>query len=172
MADFQLHHNLHVGTHNRTGQDFSGHDDIWLYDELQIMIEKTRKLVPMSYTIKGWTNGLLYQPTTEVSGILPIPPSIQFKAGLQPTISNPTTKVMHQYLATRQETMFAVIGVHTVTEKKLFSKLMKEHPAFNRNNQEPNWKTAVQVWNTEHADGNTIFYKVKPTIIILYYIRI
>ena len=125
-----FHHNLHVGTHNRTGQKFIGHDDIWLYDELQLMIEKMRNLVPVSHRIKGWVNGLLYQPTSEVSGILPIPISIQVKAGLQPMIKETTSLYLHHYFACRQGTLFAVIGVHTIAEKKLFSQLMKEEPSF------------------------------------------
>jgi len=120
-----------------TGQKFIDHDDIWLYDELQLMIEKMRNLVPMSHRIKGWVNGLLYQPTSEVSGILPIPISIQVKAGLQPMIEETTSQYLHGYLACRQGTLFAVVGVHTVAEKKLFSQLMKEEPSFNWNNQEP-----------------------------------
>jgi len=82
LDDFQLHHNLHIGTYNRTGKKFIGHEDIWLYDKLQLTIEKMRNLVPMSHRIKGWVNGLLYQPISEVSGIFPIPISIQVKAGL------------------------------------------------------------------------------------------
>ena len=126
---------------------FSGHNDIWLYDELQLKIENLRNLVPMSYKINGWINGLLYQPTSEVSGLLPIPASICMVVGLQPMISDPTSKILHRYLSNRQGTLFAVIGVHTIDEKKLFSCLMKEDPSFNRNKQEPDWKAAVQVWN-------------------------
>jgi len=160
LADFQLHHNLRVGTLNRTGHKYSGHDDIWLYDDLQLTIEETRYAVPTSYEIKGWINGLLYQPTSEVSGILPIPSSIQRNAGLQAIVHNPTSKLPHQYLANRQGTRFAVIGIHSSTERKLFSQLMRENSSFNRDKKDPDWKAAIQIWNTEYADGKTIFYKV------------
>jgi hypothetical protein len=123
----------------------------------------------MSYKIKGWINGLLYKPTSEVSGLLPIAPSICMAAGLQPTISDPTSKLPHRYLSKRQGTLFAVIGVHTIDEKKLFSRLMREDPSFNRNKQEPDWKAGVQVWNIKYADGKTIFYKVE--IILLFKIK-
>ena len=156
----QLHHNLQVGTFNQTGHKYSGHDDIWTYDTLQLKIEKTRDVVPTSYVIKGWTNGLLYQPTSEVSGILPIPSSIQINAGLQAIIHNPTSKLPHQYLANCEGTQFAVIGIHSPTEKKLFSQLTKENPSFNHDKKDPDWKAAIQIWNTEYADGKTIFYKV------------
>jgi hypothetical protein len=31
---------------------------------------------------------------------------------------------------------------------------MHEHPAFIQKNQDPDWKTAVIVWNGNHAKGN------------------
>jgi len=136
---------LRVGTFNKTGHKYSGHNDIWIYDTLQLMIEKSRHAVPMSYIIKGWINGLLYQPTSEVSGILPIPPSIQRNAGLQAIIHNPTSKLPHQYLANRQGTRFAVIGIHSSTEKKLFTQLMRENPSFNHDKKDPDWKSAIQI---------------------------
>ncbi|EDR06924.1 uncharacterized protein LACBIDRAFT_328290 [Laccaria bicolor S238N-H82] len=159
LADSQLHHNLHVGTKNQTGHRFIGHDDIWLYDELQTMIEKTRIHVPLSYRIQGWTNGSLYVDTSEVSGILPIPSILHTKALMQPNIPGVISKSLHQFLAQRQQTQFAVIAVHTVPEKLLFSHLIQTDPFFNRDKQEPDWKTAVQIWNRDHADSKTIFYK-------------
>ena len=75
-------------------------------------------------------------------------------------IEETTSQYLHHYLACRQGALFAVIGVHRVAEKKLFSHLMKEEPIFNQNNQEPGWKSAVQIWNIQYANGKTIFYKV------------
>ena len=160
LADFQLHHNLSAGTYNKTGQKFSGHYDIWLYDKLQLLVEKLRTLVPNSHTIKGWTNGTMYAPTNEVFGILPIPEITRIKAAIQPAIPAAVIKKGHWYLALRQGTQYAVIAIHTTEEKQLFSKLMRESPSFNRNNQDPDWKQAVQIWNRDHVDGKTIFYKV------------
>jgi len=71
---------------NWTGHRFIGHDDIWLYDELQRMIEKTRIHVPLSYRIQGWTNGSLYVDASEVLWILPIPSILCTKALMQPNI--------------------------------------------------------------------------------------
>ena len=114
LADFQLHHNFHVGTKNRTGHRFIGHDDIWLYNELQTMIEKIRIHVPLSYRIQGCTNGSLYVNTSEVSGILTIPSILRTKPLMQPNIPGVTSKSLHQFLAQQQQTQFAVIAVHTV----------------------------------------------------------
>ena len=55
--------------------------------------------------------------------------------------------------------MFAVVAVHTVPEKQLFSCLIQTNPYFNWDKQEPDWKTGVQIWNCDYADGKTIFYK-------------
>ena len=54
------------------------------------------------------------------------------------------------------------MSIHTVSEKQLFSKFMHEHPAYNEENQDPDWKKAVIVWNDNHTkeNENEIFYKL------------
>jgi len=52
MNIFMLRHNLLVGTPNRTGKKYSGHFDIWLYNHLQEITERTRDLVPDSQVIQ------------------------------------------------------------------------------------------------------------------------
>jgi hypothetical protein len=38
---------------------------------------------------------------------------------------------------------------------------MKENTTiFNRDQQDPDWKEAVKLWNSKYANGKTIFYKV------------
>jgi len=162
LSIFQLHHNITVGTRNSTGKEYDGHFDIWMIDQLQILAERMRDKVPRSFEIRGWINGSMYAPTKEVSGILPIPEEIRFKSAMQPVIPEPPVKKGHWYLALCQNTKYAVMSIHTVAEKQLFSKLMREHPAFNQENQDPDWKKAVVVWNGNHAKGNEneIFYKV------------
>ena len=63
---FTLKHNLLVGTPNQTGKRWGGHCEIWEYNHLQQISEKTRDLVPDSQMIEGWVNGNMYIPTTEV----------------------------------------------------------------------------------------------------------
>ena len=60
----------------------------------------------------------------------------------------------------------------TTEKKQLFSKLMRESPSFNHDNKDPDWKHAVQIWNLDHVDGKTIFYKVCSNALILYSIII
>jgi hypothetical protein len=119
-----LRHNLLVGTPNHTGKKYSGHFDIWLYNHLQEITEKTRDLVPDSQAIRGWVNGTMYAPTKEVFGILPVPENICTNAAMQPYISNSSEKITHDYLASKQGTRYAVMNMHTTEEKQLFSKLM------------------------------------------------
>ena len=39
---------------------------------------------------------------------------------------------------------------------------MHEHPTFHQENQDPEWKKAIIVWNSNYTKGNEIetFYKV------------
>ena len=80
---------------------------------------------------------------------------------MQPYILRVTSKTLHQFLAQRQQTQFAVVAVHTVPEKQLFSHLIQRNRYFNWDKQEPDWKTGVQIGSCDHADGKTIFYKVR-----------
>jgi len=86
---------------------------------------------------------------------------------MQPNILGVISKSLHQFLAQQQQTQFAVIAVHTVPEKLLFSHLIQTDPFFNQDKQEPDWKTAVQIWNHDHADGKVIFYKVRDPINVI-----
>ena len=155
-----LCHNLLASTFNRTGQRYNGHFEIWIYNYLQKIVEKTHDHVPDSETIRGWVNGSMYTPTSEVYGILPIPLEIVTKSAMQPFINTACGDIKHAYLAKMQGTQYAVINVHTVAEKQLFASLMWNNHHFNRSNQDPDWKEAVREWNHNKADGKDIFYKV------------
>ena len=115
-----------------------------------------------SFEIRGWIDGSMYASIKEVSEILPVPEEIRFKSAMQPMMPEPPVIKGHWYLALCQGTKYAVVSIHTVEEKQLFSKLMHEHPAFNQENQDLDWKKAVIVWNNNHAKGNEnqFFYKV------------
>jgi len=86
---------------------------------------------------------------------------------MQPNIPGVISKSHHQFLAKQQQAQFAVIAVHTVLEKLLFSHLIQTDPFFNQDKQEPDWKTAVEIWNHDHADGKVIFYKVQDPINVI-----
>ncbi|SGZ32108.1 BQ5605_C043g12076 [Microbotryum silenes-dioicae] len=62
-----------VGTFNRTGIPFVGHYDLWLTVELHRLRRKTSAFFPRhSTTVSDIVNPLLYTPSTETFGIVPI----------------------------------------------------------------------------------------------------
>ena len=168
MNIFMLRHNLLVGTPNYTGKKYDGHFDIWLYNHLQEITERTCDLVPDSQVIQGWVNETMYVSTKEVFEILPVPDDIRAKTAMQPYISGSIEKNKHNYLAFKQGTRYAVINVHTVEEKQTFTKLMREHPAFTQTNQDPDWHKAVEIWNSHYANGKNIFYKLEEHLLAHY----
>ena len=66
-------------------------------------------------------------------------------------------KIKHTYLASQQNTLNAVVPVHTKAERGLF-KLLVSHLAVAEKRQ-PNWETMAVQWSS-HTNGKTIFYKV------------
>jgi hypothetical protein len=69
----------------------------------------------------------MYEPTTEVFGILPIPEVIRSKSAMLPYIQDLEVDIRHLYLASKQGTKYAVINIHTAAEQDLFHTLMKEN---------------------------------------------
>ena len=55
---------------------YKGHFDIWMINNLQVMLEATQHLISDSQTLNGWINSDLYIAAQEKIGILPIPGSI------------------------------------------------------------------------------------------------
>ncbi len=107
--------------------------------------------------MSNWVNGDLYSPTTEVLGILPVPPNIQTASDILSYDPDVPSK-KYPYLARKQGTHFAVLTVNTDVEKKLFSDFMMNDPIWSEATG-PRWAQAVKSWNRK-ADGNLIFYKV------------
>lgn len=109
----------------------------------------------------GWVNGMNYEKTTEIFGILPIPRSLKNETGMQDY--NPALltvqKSRHNFLAKAHATLFAVLPVHTREEKALYSALVRTSSHFDTGKKEPNWTAIAMEW-TSHCDGVKIFYKV------------
>jgi len=130
-----------------------------LINERQSLLnsEKIHQLVPKSQPVARWVNGNLYVQTTEVFGILPIPDPVQAFSGIL-KYDKQIKPQQYAYLASKQATRFAVLGVHTSDEKALFSRFMLTEPVFMKEGG-PDWPTAVRKWN-EASNGRNIFYKV------------
>jgi len=118
-----------------------------LTNRLQEMLVLMKSIMPDSQLLSGWVNGNLYVQTTETSGILPVPPDICAQCGMQEYNELLGSKQPHRFLAAMQGTRKPILPVHSDEEKKLFSKLMREHPGFNRVGTGPIWQEAVKIWN-------------------------
>ncbi|SGY56141.1 BQ5605_C006g04110 [Microbotryum silenes-dioicae] len=192
-ATFLTHHPLYsqVGTFNRTGKPFVGHYDLWLTVKLHRLRRKTSAIFPRhSTTVSDIVNPLLYTPSTETFGIVPVVQSptahmrfliepYQVERGtlrLEPVKWSPRNllqnntpaiqhmqsrlptdrKLRHDWPAGRQGTRFAVLYVHTPSERALYrylsSKVRLGAPQ-NRRIFE-----ITEPWN-KYANGLDIFYK-------------
>ncbi|KAJ3818485.1 hypothetical protein F5880DRAFT_1491296 [Lentinula raphanica] len=159
LLDFVLHHNLHVGTFNSTGQKFYGHDNIWLSNQIQ-ELESTISIhfpqhAPASLP---WVNGNLYKATDEVLGVLTLPAPVLENTGMQPFVSSLDRKQKQAFLAQLQGTRKAVLPIHTVQERKLFSSLMATCKEFYLSSSELS-SDAVRIWNRRVESMPNAFYK-------------
>lgn len=68
----------------------------------------------------------MYEKTKESFGILPIPVSVVNELDLQPHVAqraNQVSPYRHNYLASQQQTCYAVIHIHTAEERRYFREL-------------------------------------------------
>ncbi|SCZ98100.1 BZ3500_MvSof-1268-A1-R1_Chr3-3g06572 [Microbotryum saponariae] len=195
LSDYVLVHNSTVGTFNRTGKAYVGHFDLWLTVELHRMRRKTAAYLPAHPTNMSETvNPLLYAPSTETFGIVPIVEVAQKSNNIEPycvesgafrfeplkwsprnllhknmgrtiqqmQIQLPADrKLRHTWLAKRQGTRFAVLHVHTPTERALYKHILSHlEPSTSRDQR------AIRIaerWNA-YANGIDIFYKMPEHI--------
>ncbi|KIK59017.1 hypothetical protein GYMLUDRAFT_245467 [Collybiopsis luxurians FD-317 M1] len=151
LLDFILHHNLHVGTFNPTGEKFQGHNYIWLSNEIQeLEITISAHFSQFCPSPLPWVNGNLYKPTNEVLSVLPLPTPILEKSSIQPFVPSLDQNQKQEFLAQLQGTHKAVLPIHTIQEQKLFTKLMATCKDFYISRKELSSK-AVQIWN-RHVD--------------------
>ncbi|SGY57025.1 BQ5605_C006g04211 [Microbotryum silenes-dioicae] len=196
-ATFLTHYPLYsqVGTFNRTGKPFVGHYDLWLTVELHCLRRKTSAFLPRhSTTVSDIVNPLLYTPSTETFGIVPVQsPTAQMRFLIEPyhvergtlrlepvkwsprnLLQNNTSaiqhmqsrlltdrKLRHDWLAERQGTRFAVLHVHTPSERALYrylsSKIRLGAP------QNLRILEITELWN-KYANGVDIFYNMPEHI--------
>ncbi|KAF8996470.1 hypothetical protein BDZ89DRAFT_1149037 [Hymenopellis radicata] len=168
LLDFILRHNLLVGTFNSTGQKYTGHDSIWLMNEIQeLEITLSERYPNTSPGNPSWINGNLYQPTTEQMGIMRIPDAVRSQAFMQPFNPNLHNKQKQSFLARLQGTKKAVLPLHTAGERQLFSELMKTCEDFTSTTGTVSSK-AVQIWNSRAEDKPDVFYKLSEQLTAYY----
>ncbi|KAF8989595.1 hypothetical protein BDZ89DRAFT_974680, partial [Hymenopellis radicata] len=162
LLDFILRHNLLVGTFNSTGQKYTGHDSIWLLNEIQeLEITLSHHYAESSPARLSWVNGNLYQATTEEMGIIPIPESVRIQSCMQPFVPGVDGKQKQAYLAQMQGTRKPVLPVSTIAERKLFSELMRTSPEFYSTSTSGAIRAdAVKIWNRLAENTSDVYYKV------------
>ena len=108
-----------------------------------------------------WLNGDDFEPANESFGILPFSEEIRSKLGMHLYHSEYAkgNKIQHQYLAESQQTLIAVLPVHTSEEKALYRLLIKKATGEFSGKRQPNWINLASDWQRQ-ADGKNIFYKV------------
>ncbi|KAG6894804.1 hypothetical protein C0992_004572, partial [Termitomyces sp. T32_za158] len=164
LRDYALYHNLKVGTLNRTGVPYKGSFDIWTQNRISQLLDVTSTRFtsnPPNFGPGGWVNGNNFVRSTEVFGILPLPPDFRMKLGMLVYHSQFARegKIRHDYLAQRQNTRMAILPIHTQHERGLFRLLMAKSDGPFSGRSEPNWICLAEEWNG-HANGSTIFYKL------------
>ncbi|KAK0461442.1 hypothetical protein IW261DRAFT_1614365 [Armillaria novae-zelandiae] len=164
LLDFILRHNLLVGTFNSTGNKYTGHDSIWLINEIQeLEITLSEHYPGTMLSNSSWVNGNLYQPTSEEMGIMRIPKATRIEACMQPFNHHLDNKQKQSFLAQLLGTSKAVLPLHTTSEQKLFSELMKNCSDFTSTTGNVHPK-AVQIWNRHAQDKSDIFYKLSEQL--------
>ncbi|KAJ3816731.1 hypothetical protein F5880DRAFT_1618992 [Lentinula raphanica] len=161
LQDFVLCHNLRVGTFNSTGKPWTGHYSIWLTNELHEMLLTLRSNnliseIPAGIIPAGWINGNFYLPTTEVTGILPIPEKIRRDSGMLEYDANLHRTQTHWFVASLQGTQRPVLPIHNKREEDLFRDLVLT----NTGASEPRWDNIVLAWNTTANNDTDVSYKI------------
>ncbi|KAJ7213648.1 hypothetical protein B0H12DRAFT_1275445, partial [Mycena haematopus] len=168
LKDFILRHNLVVGTFNSTGRCYHRHYSIWLINELEELLLYTENILEPSGAQAPWVNGNLYQPTTEVSGVLPIPEDVRVNAGMARFEPALDSKRSHHHLASLQGTRKAVLPVHSKAEKDLFRDLMAGNQSFGNFSSSKQVEAAVRVWNGKADAQEDIYYKLVEQLKVYY----
>jgi hypothetical protein len=177
LRDFILRHNLlvslwanqlivpadncQVGTFNSTGKRFKGHFSIWITNELQELLSYVAVGLNNPKFLENWVNGNLYEPTNEVTGVLPVTEDVRNNAGMAVYDKLLDGKRPHHHLASLQGTRKAILPVCSEPEKDLFRQFM-QHPdsSFGNFSSSISVMRGVQLWNRTADTRDNIFYKV------------
>ncbi|OBZ76307.1 hypothetical protein A0H81_03601 [Grifola frondosa] len=166
LRDYVLCHNLKVGTLNRTGQPYQGSYDIWTRNRLSRLVDQIDNLnafkaTSIGHSMTGWVNGNDYERSAESIGILPLSDSARAQLGMLPFSADFVLKQkpQHAHLAKQQQTLIAVLPLHTREERALYRMLIKTRSAHFMGRTQPNWVALANEWS-QQSDGIHIFYKL------------
>ncbi|KAJ3746885.1 hypothetical protein EV360DRAFT_57346 [Lentinula raphanica] len=112
--------------------------------------------IPNGIIPAGWVNGNFYLPTTEVTGILPIPEKIRRDSGMLEYDGNLHRAQTHWFVASLQGIQRPVLPIHNKCEEDLFRDLVLT----NTGSLEPRWDNIVLAWNTVANNEKEVSYKI------------
>jgi len=143
-----------------------GHFDVLLKNRVSSLLEATSRYFNRDPQVGygQWVNGNNYKRTTESFGILPFDDNTQKHFSMLPysRVFAEEQKIRHRFLSERQGTRFAVLPIHTRSERAIFQLYANTSPHFARS-ESPNFTALASDMNM-HADGLSTFYKVSPYI--------
>ncbi|KAJ7494155.1 hypothetical protein FB451DRAFT_1551319 [Mycena latifolia] len=163
LLDFVLRHNLTVGHFNSTGRKYAGHDSIWLSNKIQELEITLGEHYQMAPTALPWVNDNLYRQSEQTVGIVRIPQFVCAMVDIQPFRDPHDLKQKQAYLAKMHGTRKPVLPVHTVAEKKLFTKLMLTSTSFQKCQTSISTEATVE-WNRLAAETEDIYYKLEEQL--------
>jgi hypothetical protein len=108
-----------------------------------------------------WLNRDDFEPANKSFGILSFSEATCSKLGMYPYHLEYSKghKIQHQYLAENQQTLIAVLPVHTSEEKALYRLMIKNTTGKFLGKRQPNWIKLASNWQRQ-ADRKPTFYKV------------
>ncbi|KAJ7205539.1 hypothetical protein GGX14DRAFT_568874 [Mycena pura] len=163
LLDFVLRHNLTVGHFNSTGRKYAGHDSIWLSNKIQELEITLGEHYQMAPTALPWVNGNLYRQSEQTVGIVRIPQSVCAMVDIHPFRESHDLKQKQVYLARMHGTRKPVLPVHTVAEKKLFTKLMLTSTSFQKSQTSISTEATIE-WNRLAAENEDVYYKLEEQL--------
>ncbi|KAJ7801592.1 hypothetical protein B0H14DRAFT_3489350 [Mycena olivaceomarginata] len=162
------------GSRHQEGVEYDGHYDPWIEDDIDIVyrslpFESPRESRP------GYVNVSLFRRTEETFIVTALPQIVRDNydipraqsstiategrildipfAGLSGARSN-----RYDFLASVQDTKFAVTPIHTNEEYSLFNKALRPSGPFAAATGPPDFKRMAKWWSAQ-VDGKKIFYK-------------
>ncbi|KAJ7159203.1 hypothetical protein C8R43DRAFT_1177962 [Mycena crocata] len=174
LSDFCYRKNVESGSRHKEGVEYDGHFDPWLEDDIDIVFQSLPFASPRQ-THPGYVNASLFKPTHESFIITPLAQTVRDSYNIprrgQPSLLEgriseiPSVGLSgartnrYDFLASAQDTKFAVTPIHTNEEYSLFNKALRPSGAFSSATGTPNFKQMAKWWS-ERVDGKKIFFKL------------
>ncbi|KAJ7138769.1 hypothetical protein C8R43DRAFT_955243 [Mycena crocata] len=176
LSDSCFRKNLQSGSLHGDSVIYDGHYDTWVEDDIDITYRSLPFKEPRTMH-SGYVNVSLFAPTHETFIITALPKSLCTKYEIPPCDRRTNPEVnsgkvsplplvnldgsqtnRYQFLASVQNTKFAVTPIHTNQEYSLFRKLVRAGGQFaSSSGHAPNFNEMAKTWSSK-VDGKAIFY--------------